>query len=414
MIDQASPNGAPGGNRRRAVSLALVASMAVGALGGGVVGSAATLYAVRQIPAAQSVLLPSAQPLTSASPATEAAPRTDAAQTTPIVNVREAGAITQVFRKTSPAVVSVGIGSARGPLGQFRQQGEGSGFVVDRSGLVLTNNHVVEGARRIVVRFSDGTESNATVMGTDPGTDLAVLKADRVPANQGIAALGDSDQVEPGQTAVAIGSPFGLAQTITAGIISAVNRDWGSAGGRPMRGLIQTDAPVNPGNSGGPLLNLQGEVIGITTAIESPVRGSVGIGFAIPSNEAKRLLPQLARGEQVDHPWLGISGTALTPELARQLNLSVQQGVLVSEAIADGPAAQAGLRGGRSTTESDTPVGGDVITAADGKAVGSVQELASYLDTRHVGDQVRLSVLRDGQTIEVPVTLGAWPVGARS
>lgn len=405
MIDQSSSDRPPGPGKRRVVSLALAASIALSAVGGGVIGSAATLAATRQLPTAQS---PQAVALTEQPSQAPAAP-----SVSPIVNVREDSAITQVYRLASPAVVSVTTSSAGGAFGQPRQQGEGSGFVVDRGGLVLTNNHVVQGASRVSVHFSDGTVKTATVAGTDSGNDLAVLKVD-LPTNQSIAALGDSTKVEPGQTAVAIGSPFGLPQTVTAGIVSAINRDWGSAGGRPMRGLLQTDAPVNPGNSGGPLLNLQGEVIGITTAIESPIRGSVGIGFAIPINEAKRLLPRLARGEQVQHPWLGISGSALTPELAKQLNLSVQAGVLVQEAVAGGPAAQAGLRGGRGSSQSDVPVGGDVITAADGKAVKSVEELASYLDTRSVGDEVHLSVLRDGQTIDVTVTLAAWPTSQSS
>lgn len=403
MLDQpASPQPIPAPARRQVGSLALAVAMLLSAVGGGVIGSIATLSAVQHVP--------TSRPQTAAMVASPG----EASVGTRVADAGDEAAITRVFRQASPAVVSVSkSGGASGPLGEFRRRGEGTGIVVDRGGLILTNHHVIEGATRIVVRFADGATATATVAGSDPGTDLAVLKAD-LPEGHPVATLGDSDKVEPGQTAIAIGSPFGLSQTVTAGIISAVNREWGSAGGRPMRGLIQTDAPVNPGNSGGPLLNIQGETIGIATAIESPIQGSVGIGFAIPINEAKRLLPQLARGERVEHPWLGISGSALMPQLATQLGLSVEQGILIHEVIADGPAARAGLRGGRSTGEADVPSGGDVVTAVDGRPLKTVQELSAYLSTLHVGDEIRLTILRDGQVMELTVTLGAWPAGQRS
>lgn len=358
---------------------------------GGVAGSAATLYWVKMQPS----------------------PVQQTVKSSPII-VREVGAsstessISAIFRAVGPAVVSVTAGNrTRGSSGQ--EESGGTGFIVSEQGHVFTNNHVVQGANRISVILMDGSRYEAKVVGTDPTSDLALLQADIPSDKLVIAALGDSDQVEPGELAIAIGSPFGLDHTVTSGIISAVGREFGSAGGRPMRGLIQTDAPINPGNSGGPLLNGKGEVIGINTSIDSPVRGSVGIGFAIPSNRAKQLMPDLAKGKSVEHPWLGIEGGAITADIAQTNKLPVESGVLVAKVIADGPASKAGLKGG-DPNSSDTPVGGDIITEVDGKAVKTVPELSVYLDTKRVGDSVTLTVIRDGKTIKVKVTLEAWPV----
>lgn len=312
-------------------------------------------------------------------------------------------------KDVSPSVVMVLTRDTAAPGLRQGTQGEGTGFIVDESGLILTNNHVIEGAQRITIVFGDNSRTTATVVGRDPQSDLAVLKAE-IPADKLVVApLGDSDLVETGEPVVAIGAPFGLNGTVTSGIVSATKRDWGQTqGGRPMRGLIQTDAPVNPGNSGGPLFNMNGEVIGITTAIESPVRGSVGIGFAIPINQAKKLLPQLSTGQNVQHPWLGISGIAITEDVAAEQQLPVKEGVLVAETVSDGPAEKAGVRGGRETEEGAIPAGGDIITAVDGKMVKTVQEISRYLDTLKVGDKVKLSVLRDGKAQDITVTLGAW------
>jgi serine protease Do len=284
--------------------------------------------------------------------------------------------------------------------------GSGSGVVVDGQGLILTNNHVVEGARAVSVRFSTGATREAQVLGTDKGNDLALLKVD-LPANVPVATLGDSNEVEVGETAIAIGSPFGLQQTVTQGIVSAVNRTWGG-GGRPMRNLIQTDAPINPGNSGGPLFNAHGEVIGINSMIESPVRGSVGVGFAIPINLAKRLLPQLQSGVKVEPAWLGISGQDLDPTLARDLGVSATSGVVVMNVVSDSPAAKAGLKAGQGGNER-IPRGGDVITAIDGKSVSTMNQLADLIAEHRPSETVRLSVTRGSQSAEVPVTLQSWP-----
>jgi putative serine protease PepD len=292
-----------------------------------------------------------------------------------------------------------GQGQGQGQGGpDLMPRGEGTGFIVDASHIV-TNYHVVEGADRVTIILADGTSVQATVVGSDPGSDLAVLQA-TLPANKTAAAtLGDSDAIEPGDTAIAIGSPFGFDHTLTAGIISAVDRDFGTAAGRPMRGLLQTDAPINPGNSGGPLFNAAGEVIGVTTSIESPVRGNVGIGFAIPINRVKQLLPQLLAGQQVQHPWLGISGSSIADAqaLGRTVPNGVSQGVVVAQVSPGSPAANAGLRSG------------DVIVAVDGKTLQNVEDISDYLDSKRPGDTVTLTINRDGNRQDVHATLAAWP-----
>jgi S1-C subfamily serine protease len=310
-----------------------------------------------------------------------------------------------VFNKVNAAVVEIqAIGQT---MSGTQAYGSGSGFVVDARGLILTNNHVIEGSRAVSVRFTNGEQREAQVLGTDRGNDLALLKVD-LPANVPVAALGDSDQVQVGETAIAIGSPFGLDQTVTQGIVSAVHRDWSPGNGRVQRNLLQTDAPINPGNSGGPLLNANGEVIGINTMIESPVRGSVGVGFAIPANTAKRLLPQLEAGAQLEPVWLGISGQELDATIAKDQGLSVTEGVLILEVVPGSAAAQAGLRGGQSVNET-LPRGGDVITKVDGQPVQDLGQLTEQLQGHQPGVEVTLTIVRDGREQEVKATLQAWP-----
>jgi S1-C subfamily serine protease len=359
-------------------------ALAGGTAGGGVAGILAAEH-WRAPQAAQTVVM---------------APQPAAAQP-----ARAQTVASSVFSKVGPAVVEVTVSgqTAMGPM----SYGNGTGVVVDARGLILTNNHVVEDARAVSVRFSNGEEREAQVLGTDRGNDLAVIKVD-LPANTPVAALGDSDQVQVGETAIAIGSPFGLEQTVTQGIISAVHRNWWPGTGRVQRNLLQTDAPINPGNSGGPLLNERGEVIGINSMIESPVRASVGVGFAIPINTAKRLMPQLEAGAKIEPVWLGISGQELDPAIARDQNLTVQEGVLVTATVPNGPAAQAGIRGGQGQNER-IPRGGDVITAVDGKAVKDLTELSDLLAGHKPGDVVTLTIIRSGQQQEVKVTLQTWP-----
>ena len=312
-----------------------------------------------------------------------------------------ASTIHDLYTRVANSVVNIQVSTG----GRFGEGGEGSGIVIDKNH-VLTNYHVVQGADTIRVNLIDNTSITAKLVGSAPQDDLAVLEASLPADKVQPAVLGDSDSAQVGDEVVAIGNPFGLDHTVTAGIISAVNRPWADTG-KPVRNMIQTDAPINPGNSGGPLFNLQGQVIGITTAIESPVRGSVGVGFAIPINRAKSLLPQMSQGATVQRVWLGISGLALDADTANQLKAPVNKGVLVTSVVQDGPADKAGVQGVDPSTDNSKL--GDIITAVDGNAVSQVQDITAYLDNKKVGDTVTLKIIRNGQTMDVKVTLQAWP-----
>ena len=314
--------------------------------------------------------------------------------------------VVSIYDSASPAVVEVKVTQqGSGFRARLPQEGQGSGFLVDSQGHILTNNHVVVGASSIQVVLKGGNTVDAKVVGTDSVDDLALLSVDPS-AVSGIAPLqlGDSSAVRPGQMAIALGSPFGLDGSITVGVISGLDRSLG----RSMAGMLQTDAAIYPGNSGGPLLDSQGMVVGITTAIETGA-GAGGIGFAVPSNVATRALPSLMAGEQVARPWLGISGAALTPSVVSSLGLSVSQGVYVVAVVPDSPADRAGLKGGGTDASGSMAAGGEIIRAVDGRSVGSVEDLVSYFTTRKAGDKVTLSVVRNSETLEVTVTLGVRP-----
>jgi 2-alkenal reductase len=300
------------------------------------------------------------------------------------------------------------------------QQAEGSGFVWDISGHIITNNHVVSGADRISVTFSDGTTVAGRVVGTDPDSDLAVLKIATAAGALHPVRLADSGQVRVGQLAIAIGNPFGEQNTMTTGIVSALGRSLPVNDGAPqgptytIPDVIQTDAPINPGNSGGVLLDDQGRVIGVTSAIESTVNASSGIGFAIPSAIVKKVVPALIASGHYAHPWLGISGTSLTPELAKLMGLKEnQRGALVADLTAAGPSARAGLRGSTRDVIIDGArqrIGGDVIVAFDGRPVKGFDDLVTYLvRNTTVGQTVALTVLRGGKEETLKVTLAARP-----
>ncbi len=290
--------------------------------------------------------------------------------------------------------------------------GAGSGFIIDKEGYILTNNHVVEDANRIEVTMWDGSRVPGELIGRDPSVDLALVRIKVSPDKLQPVPLGNSDEVQVGQMAIAIGNPFSFSATLTTGVVSAVGRVMPAETGRAIRNMIQTDAAINPGNSGGPLLNSAGEVIGINTAIQSPVRGSVGIGFAVPVNTARRALPQIKEGGVVQHPWLGIVGRQMTPELAKELEVSVEEGVYVEQVVADSPAARAGIQGAQDISSRGRGISrrGDIITAVDGMKVKSTEDITGYLDEKKaVGDTVTITVVRGSERIDLRVTLAAWP-----
>jgi serine protease Do len=269
------------------------------------------------------------------------------------------------------------------------QQGVGSGFVISSDGYILTNNHVIDDATQIRIKLSDGKEYDAKVVGRDPKTDLALLKAEGA-SNLHPLQLGDSDSLKVGNWVVAIGSPFGLEQTVTAGIVSAKGRVIGSG---PYDNFIQTDASINPGNSGGPLLNTEGQVVGINTAIFSQSGGNVGIGFAIPVNMAKEIVPQLEENGRVTRGWLGVGIQKITPELAKSFGLKDEKGALVSQVVKGGPADKAGIETG------------DVIVEFDGKKVSDMNDLPRVVASTPVGKTVAVKVLRGGNVVDREVKI---------
>jgi 2-alkenal reductase len=316
-------------------------------------------------------------------------------------------------RVTSGSTDRFGFGQL--PDGSFRR-GEGSGFVWDTDGHIVTNYHVVEDAEIVKVIFADGRSAQAEVIGGDPDADLALLQVDLSAAELRPLVLGDSDTLKVGHLTFAIGNPFGQDFTMTTGIVSAVGRTIsGRNSSFSIPEVIQTDASINPGNSGGPLINRQGEVIGINTMIVSDTGSSSGVGFAIPINTAKRIIPTLITGEAYKYAWLGISGASLTDEVAQAMKLPAgTQGALVISIAENSPAAQADLRSSQevlTVTGQEVPYGGDVIVAIEGEPITSINELIAYLaENTRPGDQVSLTVLRDGGNQEnVTITLGVRP-----
>ncbi len=298
----------------------------------------------------------------------------------------------------------------------FFNRGSGSGFVWDEQGHIVTNNHVVEGATDIEVTFADDTAYEAEIIGTDPDSDLAVIKIDAPAGVLQPIALGESDDLQVGQIAIALGNPFGQDFTMTSGIISGVGRlIRGGNAGFSIPEVIQTDAPINPGNSGGPLLNIEGEVLGINTQIISQSGGSSGIGFAVPVNIAKEVIPTLIEGGEVEYAWLGISGGTVTSELIEARDLPEDtRGAVISQVMEDGPAEEAGLQGRSEDLEPQDEgfrFGGEIITAIDGTPLGGIDDLITYLVAEtDPGDTVTLDIIdNDGQEKQVEVTLGVRP-----
>jgi serine protease Do len=297
----------------------------------------------------------------------------------------------------------------------FYRQGEGSGFVWDDGGHIVTNYHVVADAEKVEVTFFDGATVPAEVVGSDPDSDLAVLRIDLAAAELQPVTPGDSDAVFVGQRAIALGNPFGQEWTLTQGIVSAVGRTLRSGTSQfSIPEMIQTDAAINPGNSGGPLLDREGRVIGVNTLIRTSTGVSSGVGFAIPVNVVKQVVPVLIKEGAYAYAWLGVVGRDLDRDTATAMDLPPEQrGALVIEVPDDGPADIAGLRGSDETITLDgaeVPIGGDVIIAVDGQSVQAMDDIIVYLvkETRP-GDQITLTVLRDGEERQIPVTLGERP-----
>jgi S1-C subfamily serine protease len=337
----------------------------------------------------------------------------------------------QLFERTQQSVVQV---SSSSDLSLFndnlpsRPMSLGSGFVYDREGHIVTNYHVIASAsnpENIDVTFSDGTVYRARVIGTDQYSDLAVLQIQDQSARQKMVPLpiGNSSQLYVGQQIVAIGNPFGLTGSMTSGIISGLSRlldvqpsqdPLGSVGSAfSVPDIIQTDAAVNPGNSGGPLLNMQGRVVGINTGIVSSTGDFAGIGFAVPSNAISKIVPVLIERGGFEHPWLGISGTDVTPDIANAIGLQEARGFLVIDAVEGGPAHMAGIQGGDRLAQiggSEIVLGGDVILAVDNVAVRKIDDLLGYLEaSKEVGETITLTIWRDGETIQLSAILGARP-----
>ncbi|KYH39278.1 MAG: trypsin [Candidatus Hecatellales archaeon B24] len=316
----------------------------------------------------------------------------------------------EVFKYAEKSVVQI-VTKVVTPFGV--EGGQGSGFIYNSKGYIITNNHVVEDASSIEVRFIDGSSFEAEVVGTDPYSDLAVLKIKNLPKNVKPLKLGSSSELEIGDTVVAIGNPYGLSGTMTLGIVSQLGRLLRAPGGYLIVDVIQTDAAVNPGNSGGPLLNLKGEVVGVNTAIISPTGAFAGIGFAIPSNTVKIVVPDLIEKGYHPHPWVGVRGTDVTPSLSKVLKLPVERGFLISDVLKGSPAERAGLRGGTTVKVVDGQhirVGGDIIVGIDNIKTRGIADLLLYLE-RHVkiGQKVTLHIVRDGKSMDVTLIIGERP-----
>jgi S1-C subfamily serine protease len=350
--------------------------------------------------------------------------------TAPIASHETAtNAVNEIYKRDGPGVAFVEAtqpaseeASPFNPFGEADVGGgtaTGSGFVIDTEGHLLTNNHVVEGADKISVKIGASEKSYpAKVVGADPSTDVALLKVDVPSGTLHPLALGDSSKVEVGDPVVAIGNPFGLDSTVTSGIVSALQRQIEAPAGFSISHVIQTDAAINPGNSGGPLIDANGEVIGINSQIETGGggNGNVGIGFAIPINTAREVANQIEQNGKVEHAYLGISGGTITPDIARALNLPVEEGVLVAEAVKGGPAAQAGIQGGNTeaTIEgSSVTLGGDIITELDGKKISGMDELVNIVNGKKTGEEIEVTLLRGGQQKTVTVKLGNRPASVK-
>lgn len=296
-------------------------------------------------------------------------------------------------------------------LNPIPSEATGSGSIIDKKGYILTNNHVIRDSDRLEITLADGSKWPGEMIGTDPQTDLAIIKINAPPDRLTVIPMGNSDGLRPGQKVLAIGNPFGLERTLTSGIISSIRKSI-RASDLEMDEVIQIDAAINPGNSGGPLLDSEGKMIGINTAIFTPSGGSVGIGFAIPINTAKRILNELITKGYVAYAWMGIDTQTLLPEFAEALSLPIRRGVLVTRVVRGGPAHQAGIRGGTQRVEVGNAilvVGGDILVAVDGEKINSAEDFHLVMKTKRPGDRIRLTLWRGREKREVEIKLGERP-----
>ena len=318
----------------------------------------------------------------------------------------------EIFESAEAGVVRVNVQRSEDVE---RPTGVGSGFVFDKKGHIITNAHVVDNANKVVVTFLDGREYKAEVIGMDQFTDVAVIKVNTDSALLQPISLGDSSNLRVGEPIAAIGNPFGLSGSMTSGIVSQLGRLLPSGAGYSIPDVIQTDAAINPGNSGGPLLNMRGEIVGINTAIQSATGEFTGVGFAVPSQTVAKIVPVLIQEGEYRHPWIGISGRDIDPDLAQVLKLNDAVGFLVIMVVPDSPAEKAGLIGSEETVEFgdiEYTIGGDIILSVDGIEVRKISDILIHLQrAKSVGDEMVLEILRDNRTTDVTIVLGERPNG---
>lgn len=392
--------------RRRVVALVILAFITAGGLLAGATAEsplspvAATIAPVRPGPGL---------PVSSHQAQTPGAAATLSAREQAVAAGATAGLVSDIYRRLAPSVVAVHTVRTTDELASGGAAG--TGFVLDEAGHIVTNNHVVRGAAEVFITAHSGETMRAEVVGRDMGNDLAVLKAEMPAGFLPPAPLGDSDSVEIGDLVLAIGHPYGFDFTATAGIISGRSRVVGGRTGRMLRGMLQTDAALNPGNSGGPLIHQSGVVIGVNTAVSGQANTADRIGFAIPINTVKRVWQQLVAGEPIDQPYLGVSLVTVSPTVARQLDVPVGGGAAVMAVVPGSPAARAGLRGVPSRTgrQDGNPEPVMVIVAVDGHPVREANDLINYLAERRVGDRVSLTIRSGDEEQQVRVSLGRWP-----
>ena len=316
----------------------------------------------------------------------------------------------EIFEKSEPGVVRVNIqkNETESEVG-----GVGSGFVFDKKGHIITNAHVIDDATKTIVTFLDGRSYNAEIIGIDEYTDIGVIKVNADFKLLQPLSLGDSSNLQVGEPITAIGNPFGLSGSMTSGIISQIGRLLPSGSGYSIPDVIQTDAAINPGNSGGPLLNMRGEIVGINTAIQSTTGEFTGVGFAIPSQTVAKIVPTLISEGEYKHPWIGISGRDIDPDMANILGLNDALGFLIITVVEDSPASEAGLLGSDKTITvegREYSIGGDIILAVDGMDVRKIDDILIHLQrVKTVGDDMDLEILRDGRTTNVTIVLQERP-----